>query len=172
MLRTYFQETFYDMPVDVAQKYAEGIRMAIMAGTEFHGEKKKGFFLSKNRGFDDKLYVGNIHRIENRLDWEGEELSDDDQIINVVVIDGPVTRDGDGCSYGSKDHRDQIMYANTIPQVIGHIFIINTPGGAACARIDYDQAIADCREKGKSTVPPGYGYGPHGPPGFYGRPYY
>ena len=95
MLRTYFQETFYDMPVDIAQKY---------------------------------------------------------QIVNVIVIDGPVTRDGDGCSYGSKDIRDIILYANTIPQVVGHIFILNTPGGAASARIDFEQAIADCREKGKPTV--------------------
>lgn len=152
MLRTYFQEQFYDMPVDVAQKYADIIREAIVAGKSFDGEKEKGFFLSKNRGFDDKLYVGNIRRIENHLYWKDEELADDDQIINIVVIDGPVTRDGDGCSYGSKDHRDQILYANTIPQVVGHIFILNTPGGAASARIDYQQAIDDCREKGKPTV--------------------
>ena len=152
MLRTYFEQTFYDMPVEIAQKYAEGIRVAILAGKDFDGEKQEGFFLSKNRGFEDKLYVGNIHRIENHLYWKDEELADDDQIVNVVVIDGPVTRDGDGCSYGSKDHRDQIMYANTIPQVVGHIFILNTPGGAASARIDYEQAFADCREKGKPTV--------------------
>ena len=152
MLRTYFEQNFYDMPVEIAQKYAEGIRMAILTGKDFDGEKKKGFFLSKKRGFEDKLYVGNIHRIENHLYWNDEELADDDQIVNVVVIDGPVTRDGDGCSYGSKDHRDQIMYANSIPQVVGHIFILNTPGGSASARIDYEQAIADCREKGKPTV--------------------
>ena len=152
MLRTYFQETFYDMPVDIANKYAEAIRDAIRTGKSFDGEKKQGYFISKNRSFVDKLYVGNIHRIENHLYWNDEELAADDQIINVVVIDGPVTRDGDGCSYGSKDHRDQILYANTIPQVVGHIFIINTPGGACSARIDYEQAIADCREKGKATV--------------------
>lgn len=152
MLKTYFEETFYDMQVDVAQKYAEGIRAALLAGVSFEGQKKPGFFLSSKRGFEDKLYVGNIHRIEDRLYYRDEQLTDDDQIINVVVVDGPVTRDGDGCSYGSKDHRDQILYANTIPQVVGHVFIINTPGGAASARIDYEQAIADCREKGKPTV--------------------
>ena len=150
--RTYFTETFYDMDVEIAQRFAQAIREAWMKGLDFEGEKKHGFFLSKNRGFDDKLYIGNIHRIENHLYWNDEELADDDEIVNVVVIDGPVTRDGDGCSYGSKDHRDQILYANTIPQVKGHIFIINTPGGAASARIDYEQAIADCREKGKPTV--------------------
>ena len=152
MLRTYFHEQFYDMPVDVAHKYADVIREAILSGKSFDGEKKEGFFLSKNMGFDDKLYVGNIRRIENHLYWNDEELADDDQIVNVIVIDGPVTRDGDGCSYGSKDLRDQILYANTFPQVVGHVFILNTPGGAASARIDFEQAIADCREKGKSTV--------------------
>ena len=150
--RTYFTETFYDMEVEIAQRFAQAIREAWVKGLDFEGKKKHGFFLSKNRGFDDKLYVGNIHRIESHLYWNDEELADDDEIVNVVVIDGPVTRDGDGCSYGSKDHRDQILYANTIPQVKGHIFIINTPGGAASARIDYEQAIADCREKGKATV--------------------
>ena len=140
------------MPVDIAQKYADGIRMAIIAGKDFEGEKQKGYFLSKNLGFDDKLYVGNIHRIENHLYWNDEELADDDQIVDVVVIDGPVTRDGDGCSYGSKDIRNDILYANSIPQVVGHVFILNTPGGAASARIDFEQAIADCREKGKPTV--------------------
>ena len=109
MLRTYFHENYYDMPVDVAQKYADAIRDAIIAGKSFDGEKQQGFFISKNRGFDDKLYVGNIHRIENHLYWRDEELADDDQIVNVIVLDGPVTRDGDGCSYGSKDHRDQIL---------------------------------------------------------------
>lgn len=140
------------MDVEIAQRFAQAIREAWVKGLDFEGEKKHGFFLSKNRGFEDKLYIGNIHRIEKHLYWNDEELADDDEIVNVVVIDGPVTRDGDGCSYGSKDHRDQILYANTIPQVKGHIFIINTPGGAASARIDYEQAIADCREKGKATV--------------------
>ena len=105
MLRTYFQETFYDMDVEIARKYAEAIKAALVLGQSFEGEKKQGYFISKNRGFEDKLYVGNIHRIQDRLEWNGEELADDDEIINVVVIDGPVTRDGDGCSYGSKDHR-------------------------------------------------------------------
>lgn len=156
--RTYFTETFYDMPVEIAQRYANLIREAIIAGKPFEGEKKQGFFLSLKGGktirgnFEDKLYVGNIHSIENHLWWKDEELADDDQIINVVMIDGPVTRDGDGCSYGSKDHRNQILYANSIPQVVGHIFVINTPGGAASARIDYQQAIDDCRAKGKPTV--------------------
>ena len=78
MLRTYFQETFYDMDVEIARKYAEAIKAALVLGQSFEGEKKQGYFISKNRGFEDKLYVGNIHRIQDRLEWNGEELEFDD----------------------------------------------------------------------------------------------
>ena len=102
--------------------------------------------------FAGKLYVGDIHRIENRLYWRDEELAEDDQIVNVVVIEGAVTRNGGACTYGSKDHRDQIMYANTIPQVVGHLFLINTPGGMVGAMPDYTLAFDDCRAWKKPTV--------------------
>lgn len=122
-------------------------------GNDSEGMRKTaGFFLSKNKSFAGKLYVDNIHCIENRLYWKDEELADDDQIVNVVVIDGAVTRNGGACTYGSKDHRDQVLYANTIPQVVGHIFIINTPGGMVSAMPDYTMAIENCRELGKPTV--------------------
>lgn len=116
-------------------------------------QKTSGFFLSKMKSEEcGKLFVGDIHRIENRLYWRDEELAEDDQIINCVVIEGAVTRNGGACTYGSKDHRDQILYANTIPQVIGHIFFINTPGGMVSAMPDYTLAIENCRENHKPTV--------------------
>lgn len=152
----------WDFRPDLAQTYANALRNAIELQIDNDIEKQHGFFLSKKgyqkdgktvgANFEDKLYVGNIHRIESHLYWNDEELADDDEIINVVVVDGPVTRDGGGCSYGSKDWRDQVMYANTIPQVVGHLFIVNTPGGEAECRNDYDMMIGDCREKGKPTV--------------------
>ena len=152
----------WDFRPDLAQTYANALKNAIELQIDNDIEKQHGFFLSRKgyqkegktvgANFEDKLYVGNIHRIENHLYWNDEELADDDEIINVVVVDGPVTRDGGGCSYGSKDWRDQVMYANTIPQVVGHLFIVNTPGGEAECRNDYDMMINDCREKGKPTV--------------------
>lgn len=148
----------WDIKPDVARNYAAKLKNALVLHIPNDVEKEKGFFLSKKGcksklgNFEDKLYVGNIHRIENHLYWNDEELADDDQIVNVVMIDGPVTRDGGGCSYGSKDWRDQVLYANTIPQVVGHIFFINTPGGESACRNDYELMIADCREKGKATV--------------------
>jgi len=152
----------WDFRPDMAQTYANALRNAIELQLDNDIEKQHGYFLSRKgyqkegksvgANFEDKLYVGNIHRIEDHLYWNDEELADDDEIINVVVVDGPVTRDGGGCSYGSKDWRDQVMYANTIPQVVGHLFIVNTPGGEAECRNDYDMMINDCHEKDKPTV--------------------
>ena len=139
----------------LAYSYAEALKNAIalhVSGADEMKQKQRGFFLSQKRGFEDKLYIGNIHRIERHLFWNDEELADDDQIVNVVMMVGPVTRDGGACSYGTKDFRDQILYANTIPQVVGHVFFINTPGGESACRNDYDVIIDDCREKGKPVV--------------------
>lgn len=148
----------WDFRRDMAQNYANALKNAIELHVSNDTDKPKGYFLSLKgcktaRGnFEDKLYIGNIHCIESHLYWNDEELADDDQVIDVVVIDGPVTRDGGACSLGTKDWRDQVMYANTIPQVVGHIFYINTPGGESACRNDYEMMIADCREKGKPTV--------------------
>ncbi len=152
----------WDIRQDMAQTYADALKNAIELQLDNDIEKQHGYFLSKKgyrkegrtvaANFEDKLYVGNIYRVERHLYYNDEELADDDQIINVVVVDGPVTRDGGGCSYGSKDWRDQVMYANTIDQVVGHLFLINTPGGEAACRNDYEMLINDCREKGKPTV--------------------
>lgn len=152
----------WDFRPDLAQTYADALKNAVELHLPNDIEKQHGYFLSKKgyqkdgktvgANFEDKLYVGNIHRIERHLYWNDEELQEDDEIINVVVVDGPVTRDGDGCSYGTKDFRDQVMYANQIPQVIGHLFLINTPGGQASCRNDYEMMIEDCRQAGKPTV--------------------
>lgn len=152
----------WDFRPDLAQTYADALKNAVELHLPNDIEKQHGYFLSKKgyqkdgktvgANFEDKLYVGNIHRIESHLYWNDEELQEDDEIINVVVVDGPVTRDGDGCSYGTKDFRDQVMYANQIPQVVGHLFLINTPGGQASCRNDYEMMIDDCRQAGKPTV--------------------
>ena len=148
----------WDIRPDVAQGYANALKNAMELHIENDVVKQKGYFLSMKGtktakgNFQDKLYVDNIHYVLSNLYWNDEELADDDQIINVVWIDGPVTRDGGACSYGSKDWRDQVIYANTIPQVIGHMFIINTPGGESACRYDYDEIVADCRENNKATV--------------------
>lgn len=148
----------WDFRRDMAQSYANALKSSIEIHLPNNTQKQEGYFLSlkgtksAKGNFQDKLFVGNIHAIESHLYWKDEELADDDQVIDVVNINGPVTRDGGACTYGTKDYRDQVLYANTIPQVIGHLFIINTPGGESACRNDYSLMIADCRAKNKSTV--------------------
>lgn len=148
----------WDFRRDMAQNYANALKSSIEIHLPNDTKKQGGYFLSKKGtkstkgNFQEKLYVDNIHAIERHLYWNDEELADDDQVVDVVYINGPVTRDGGACSYGTKDYRDQVLYANTIPQVVGHLFVINTPGGETDCRKDYDLMIADCRAKNKPTV--------------------
>lgn len=67
--------------------------------------------------------------------------------VNVVTIDGPVTRNGGACSYGSIHHRKFVMEAADSKFCCGHVFVINTPGGAASAVEDYRQAVEYARAK-------------------------
>lgn len=154
----------WDFRRDMAQSYANALKKAIEVHADNDVEKVQGYFLSKKGvvskdpkksiagNFQDQLYIGNIHSVEDHLFWNDIELADDDQIINVVYVDGPITRDGGACSYGSKDWRDQVLYANTVKQVIGHLFIINTPGGESAARNDYEMMMDDWRKNGKYAV--------------------
>lgn len=61
--------------------------------------------------------------------------------VNVLPVMGPITRNGDACSYGSKDLRDWLMLAADNLNCTGHVFYIDTPGGSAWAKNDFLQAI-------------------------------
>lgn len=76
----------------------------------------------------------------------------DDPFINVMFVDGPITRNGGACSYGSVEHRDMMMTAADNANCVGHIFHINTPGGSAWAKNDYQQAIDYARSKKQPVV--------------------
>ena len=76
----------------------------------------------------------------------------DDPFINVMFVDGPITRNGGACSYGSVEHRDMMMTAADNANCVGHIFHINTPGGSAWAKNDYQQAIDYARAKKQPVV--------------------
>ena len=76
----------------------------------------------------------------------------DDPFINVMFVGGPITRNGGACSYGSVQHRDMMMTAADNANCVGHIFHINTPGGSAWAKNDYQQAIDYARSKKQPVV--------------------
>lgn len=83
------------------------------------------------------------------LDYEKEQTF---PFVSVLTIDGPITRNGGGCSYGSIDHRDMMLRAANHPLCRGHVFVINTPGGSAWAKNDYEQAIQYARSFGQPVI--------------------
>lgn len=105
------------------------------------------YMLSSREAFQEKVYVGDADYVS----WRNE-LDEEDRIINVVSISGPITRGGGACSYGSKEIRDMLMDLSANSQVMGHIFSIDSPGGSAGSKYDFEQAIAAVREAGQKTI--------------------
>lgn len=105
------------------------------------------YFLSSRDGFTEKTYVGNYDRITYYYD-----LEEDDRIISVIDVQGPILRNGDLCSYGSKEHKDIIMRASDDAHTIGFIIKMDSPGGSSMAKYDYEMALNYARSKGKKIV--------------------
>ena len=88
-----------------------------------------------------------------QLDYpEDDERTQNFPFVSVLTVDGPITRNGGYCSYGSIDHRDMMMRAADHPLCRGHLFIINTPGGSAWAKNDYALAIDYAHSKGQKVI--------------------
>lgn len=81
-----------------------------------------------------------------------DECAQDFPFVSVLSVDGPITRNGGYCSYGSIDHRNMMMRAADHPLCRGHVFIINTPGGSAWAKNDYALAIDYAHSKGQKVI--------------------
>jgi hypothetical protein len=145
--------------------FVHGIRKSIEQNLNTHTafikpEKTCGFVTAE----DDK---GNIYypeeyqisedgkqvRANYQLDYpEGDERAQNFPFVSVLTVDGPITRNGGYCSYGSIDHRDMMMRAADHPLCRGHLFIINTPGGSAWAKNDYALAIDYAHSKGQKVI--------------------
>lgn len=110
-------------------------RMAYAIGMTANGEKLQ-FSMSSN---DDK---GN-----------GREPSEEtNQFVAVLPVCGPITRNGDACSYGSIDFRDMMIQTSNHEECKGVIVYINSGGGSANAIPDYKYAIDYAHKQGKKVV--------------------
>lgn len=89
----------------------------------------------------------------NEADENGNPVSQQrDKFVSILYVDGPITRNGGACSYGSRELRDRMMDNANNPDCIGHVFYINTPGGSAWAKNDFQQAIDFAHEKKQSVI--------------------
>ena len=83
--------------------------------------------------------------------WNGIDYLKQLQVpfVNIMPIDGPITRNGGACSYGSKEIRDWMMKAADNKYCRAHIFVTNTPGGSAWAKNDFQQGIDYAHARGQ-----------------------
>lgn len=145
--------------------FVHGIRKTIEQNLNTHTaftkpEKTCGFVTAKddkgNTYYPEEYQIsedGKQVRTNYQLDYpEDDELAQNFPFVSVLTVDGPITRNGGYCSYGSVDHRDMMMRAADHPLCRGHLFIINTPGGSAWAKNDYALAIDYAHSKGQKVI--------------------
>lgn len=147
----------------ISPDFVHGIRKALEQNLNAHAVYERpaptcGFVTVK--AADGSIYYPEEYQISEdgkqvRGRWALNSSNDDAQnfpFVSVLTVDGPITRNGGGCSYGSIDHRNMMINAANHPLCRGHIFIINTPGGSAWAKNDYEQAINYARSLGQPVI--------------------
>ena len=146
----------------ISPDFVHGIRKALEQNLNAHAIYERpaptcGFVTV--RAADGSIYYPEEYQIsEDGKQVRGQWALDDNDnaqnfpFVSVLTVDGPITRNGGGCSYGSIDHRNMMINAANHPLCRGHIFIINTPGGSAWAKNDYEQAINYARSLGQPVI--------------------
>ena len=71
----------------------------------------------------------------------GTQVESNEAYLNIIFVEGLVTRNGGACTYGSKQMRNLIMQASDDDDCKGHVLILDTPGGLATAVPDFKMAI-------------------------------
>lgn len=145
----------------ISPDFVHGIRKALEQNLNAHTLYERpaptcGFVTVK--AADGSIFYPEEYQIsEDGKKVRGNWIVDDEEaqdfpFVSVLTIDGPITRNGGGCSYGSVDHRNMMIRAANNSFCRGHIFIINTPGGSAWAKNDYEQAINYARSLGQPVI--------------------
>ncbi len=78
----------------------------------------------------------------------GTQVESNEAYLNIIFVEGLVTRNGGACTYGSKQMRNLIMQASDDEDCKGHVIIFDTPGGLATAIPDFKLAIDYAHSKG------------------------
>ena len=142
----------------ILPEFVHGIRSVIQSNLNNHvelGEEKEHEMgcriVFTREGVETRITEERYSAKDGRYisSWNDNK---DDPFINVMFVDGPITRNGGACSYGSVEHRDMMMKAADNANCVGHIFHINTPGGSAWAKNDYQQAIDYARAKKQPVI--------------------
>lgn len=139
----------WDFAPDVLHGYKQMFDKNVSERIRFVPEKERSdrpYMLSSKSDFQERLYAASIAK------FDFSELDDEDKLINVVRIEGAILRNGDACSYGSKNHRDIIKRAADDKHTIGHIIYVDSGGGSSYAKYDYAEAIGYAQSKGQPVI--------------------
>lgn len=144
---------------DCVPGFRKALEQSINARTPFERQQPTCGFVTV-KAADGSIYYPEEYQISEdgkqvRGQWALDSNNEDAQnfpFVSVLTVDGPITRNGGGCSYGSIDHRNMMIKAANHPLCRGHIFIINTQGGTAWAKNDYEQAINYARSLGQPVL--------------------
>lgn len=149
----------------VSPDFVHGIRKSLEHNLNTHAafskpEKSCGYVTAEDA--EGNTYYPEEYQISEdgkqvRGNWtldlpDYDEHAQNFPFVSVLSVDGPITRNGGYCSYGSIAHRDMMMRAADHPLCRGHVFIINTPGGSAWAKNDYALAIDYAHSKGQKVI--------------------
>ena len=77
---------------------------------------------------------------------------EEEQKVLFLHCEGPVTRGGGMCSYGSIDYRNLLQEYAEDPSVSGMVFLTDTPGGDAMAMYDFEDGMRAWKAAGKRSV--------------------
>ena len=140
----------------ILPSFVHGILPTLMHNSNNHialavAEKKRPYLaVAGGSDYIRDAQVTEDGEVMPRYDWSGNLLAQmREPFVNVIPIDGPITRNGDACSYGSKGIRDWMMEAAGNKFCRAHVLVINTPGGSAWAKNDFQQAIDFAHQQGQ-----------------------
>ena len=139
----------------VSPDFAHAVRGLIEMNLNTHAVLEG---VDKKVPFAAKAGMSSAEIVERQVTESGNsysqyELGDmEAPFVNVMPVEGPITRNGGACTYGSVDLRDMMMRTADHELCRGHLFLINTPGGSAWAKNDFQQAIDYARAKGQPIL--------------------
>ena len=127
----------------------QAIRMlnAYMNGHLLDREFKKNlgarFFEQADNGFVMRVGKGDGGNAGGEMD---------ENFINVLYLEGLITREGGACTFGSRQLRDMMIEATDTEGCLGHLLVLNGPGGVSTAVPDFLQATNYARSQGKPLI--------------------
>lgn len=121
-----------------------GMSFAGIDSTEWEEKREPGKLLVFRSGSNapEEILVQTDDVLRNEQ-WPG--ISSGDQVIHVLPLSGPITHGGAPCAFGTRQLADCFTYADNHPNVVGHLVILDTPGGEASAN-DLDKVFANARK--------------------------